>query len=80
VSSCHYGSGGLVPPGSTFGEPDPPERFIPATGAISRLPELRGRFERILAVAQGENPPPGHIRLADRLMDAVVAWQGEVGS
>lgn len=43
-----------------------------------RLPELRGRFERIIAVAQAENPPPGHIQLADRLLDAVVAWEGEV--
>jgi len=46
--------------------------------AADRLPELRGRFERIIAVAQAENPPPGHIQLADRLLDAVVAWQGEV--
>jgi len=46
--------------------------------ATDRPPELRGRFERIIAVAQSEIPQPGHIQLADRLIDAVVAWQGDV--
>lgn len=46
--------------------------------AADCLPELRGKFERIIAVAQSESPPPGHIMLADQLIDAVVAWQGEV--
>jgi hypothetical protein len=75
VTSFPCGSGGFVSPGSTRGGRDTPERFIPATGSIDRLPELRGRFERILAVAQGKNPPPGHIQLADQLVRAVEAWQ-----
>jgi hypothetical protein len=45
--------------------------------ATDRLPELRGRFERIIAAAQSERPQPGHIQLADRLLDAVLAWQEE---
>ena len=46
--------------------------------AIDRLSSLRRRFERIIAAAQSERPQPGHIELADRLLDAVLAWQGEV--
>ena len=46
--------------------------------ATDRLPELRGRFERIIAVAQSESPHPGHIQLADRLLDAVLAWQEDI--
>lgn len=45
---------------------------------IDRLSSLRRRLERIIAAAQSERPQPGHIELADRLLDAVLAWQGEV--
>ena len=40
------------------------------------LPELRGRFERILCVARSSGGPAiGHIQLADQLMRAVQAQQ-----
>jgi hypothetical protein len=39
-----------------------------------RLPELRGMFERTIAVAQASQDPVGHIQLADRLIDAVKQW------
>ena len=46
-----------------------------------RLPELRGMFERILAVARSSGGRTvGNIELADRLIRAVEAWQGEVRS
>jgi hypothetical protein len=79
VSSFPYGSGGFVSPGSTWGGRDTPERLIPARpGSIDRLPELRGRFERILAVARSSGGRTvGNIELAGRLIRAVEAWQGE---
>jgi hypothetical protein len=40
-----------------------------------RLPELRGQFEQILNVARCHSRRVvGNIELADRLLDAVVAW------
>jgi len=83
VSSFPYGPGGFVSPGSTWGGRDTPERFIPATGTIpqtrdDRLPELRGRFERILEVARySGGRTVGNIELAGLLIRAVKAWQGE---
>jgi hypothetical protein len=42
---------------------------------VERLPELRGRFERILNIARCHSRRTvGNIELADRLIDAVVAW------
>jgi hypothetical protein len=79
------GPRGVVSPGSTWGGRDAPERFIPATGTISqtrddRLPELRGRFERILCIARSSGGRTvGNIELAGRLIRAVETWQGEVG-
>ena len=47
--------------------------------ATDRLPELRGRFERILRVARSSGGrTTGNIELADRLINAVVTWQEEV--
>jgi hypothetical protein len=39
------------------------------------MPELRGQFEQILNVARCHSRRVvGNIELADRLLDAVVAW------
>ena len=52
-----------------------PTQLIP----VDRLPELRGRFERILCIARSPGGRTvGNIELADRLIRAVEAWQGEV--
>ena len=49
-----------------------------ATSTTERLPELRGRFERILAVARSSGGRTvGNIELAGRLIRAVENWQGE---